>query len=63
MLAVRPDLVIQIRRDILNEEDGPMLRHGLQGFQGARIIVPRPRGLHPDQEFLAERYELFQRVG
>ena len=63
MLAVRPDLLIQIRPDILHEEDGPMLKHGLQGFEGVRILVPRVRSLHPDPEFLAERYDLFRRVG
>jgi putative restriction endonuclease len=30
-LGIRPDLVIEVRRDIMVEADGPMLRHGLQG--------------------------------
>ena len=32
-LGIRPDLVIEVRRDIMDEADGPMLRHGLQGFE------------------------------
>jgi putative restriction endonuclease len=63
ILGVRPDLVVEIREDVLREEDGPMLRHGLQGFQGARIRVPRPGDLRPSTEFLAERYELFRKAG
>ena len=39
-----------------------MLRHGLQGFQGASIVTPRAAGLKPKPEFLAERYEMFRRA-
>lgn len=52
ILGARPDLIIEIRRD---EHDGPMLTHGLQGFQGTRISVPRADPLRPDRELLAER--------
>ena len=40
ILGVRPDYIIRVRADVLEEEDGPMLRHGLQGLQGQRIVVP-----------------------
>lgn len=63
ILGVRPDLVIQIRRDILEEEDGPMLLHGLQHMHGSRLHVPRPAELRPRREFLEERYDLFRRAG
>src|SRR5439155_9126531 len=32
VLAVRPDLRVEVRLDVVEEEDGPMLEHGLQGF-------------------------------
>jgi putative restriction endonuclease len=48
---------------VLNEIDGPMLIHGLQGFHGATLTVPRPATLRPDREFLEERYELFRQAG
>jgi putative restriction endonuclease len=63
ILGIRPDHVIELRHDILAEEDGPMLRHGLQQFQGARIEVPGARALRPDPDYLATRFELFQRAG
>lgn len=63
ILGVRPDLVVEIRLDILREVDGPMLRHGLQGFQGKVVEVPRSPNLRPNRDFLAERYELFRKVG
>lgn len=63
ILGVRPDLVLEIRRDVLDEEDGPMLVHGLQGFQGRRLIVPRTPSLRPSGEYLEERYERFRTAG
>lgn len=63
LLGVRPDLVIQLRRDILDEADGPMLHHGLQGFHGKVLHAPRKVELRPSQEFLAERFELFRKAG
>ena len=61
ILGVRPDLVVDIRRDVLEEVDGPMLRHGLQEMAGVRLLVPRSRTARPDSELLEERYEIFRR--
>ena len=58
-----PDLTIDIRQDILVEIDGPMLVHGLQGFQGRGIRTPHSHALKPHRDFLAERYEIFRRAG
>jgi len=63
ILGVRPDLVVEVRRDILEEVDGPMLRYGLQQMHGSRIIVPRSTELRPRPEFLEERYERFRKAG
>ncbi len=62
ILGVRPDLRIEIRMDILNEVDGPMLRHGLQDMHGASLSIPRAHDARPDQLSLAERYEAFRRA-
>ena len=62
VLGVRPDLIIEVREDVLREADGPMLLHGLQGFQGARLGVPRRDDQQPNREFLAERYDLFRQA-
>ena len=51
-----------LREDVLREVDGPMLKHGLQGFQGSRILVPRREHLRPNREFLEERYEMFKKA-
>ena len=62
ILGIRPDFVVEVRMDILNEKDGPMLQHGLQGFQGKTILRPTSRVLWPRPDFLAERYEEFRRA-
>jgi putative restriction endonuclease len=62
ILGITPTLRVEVRLDILHEVDGPMLLHGLQGFQGAQIVTPRSAALKPRAEFLAERYELFRRA-
>lgn len=62
-MGVRPDLVIELRRDILDEADGPMLRYGLQGFHGKLLHAPRTQELRPSEDFLAERFELFRKAG
>jgi putative restriction endonuclease len=63
ILGITPALTVEVRLDILREADGPMLRHGLQGFQGAHILVPRAAAMRPKAEFLEERYEMFRRAG
>ena len=42
-VGIRGDYVVEVRRSVLEEEDGPMLKHGLQGMQGMRILLPRAR--------------------
>jgi putative restriction endonuclease len=63
IVGVRPDLIVEVRRDILAEVDGPMLRHGLQEIAGMTLRVPRAERDRPDRRFLEERYELFRKTG
>ena len=63
IFGVRPDLVIEVRRDILEEADGPMLRHGLQEIAGSKLVVPTSAHQRPRLEFLEERYEIFKKAG
>jgi len=62
-VGVREDYVVEVRPDILNESDGPMLIHGLQKIHGTKIIVPRLTELRPNPEFLNIRYERFRAAG
>ncbi|MHB8466771.1 MAG: HNH endonuclease [Acidimicrobiales bacterium] len=61
ILGIRPDLVVEIRQDILDTIDGPMLRHGLQGMHGEGLtVLPRRRDQRPSPDRLAERYDAFR---
>jgi putative restriction endonuclease len=60
ILGVRPDLIIEVRGDVLAETDGPMLVHGLQDAHGGSLIVPRRPGDRPRPDLVAERYEIFK---
>jgi putative restriction endonuclease len=63
IVGVRPDLVLEVRHDVLAEIDGPMLQHGLQGLQGSRLVVPHAVTNRPNPSSLEERYELFRQAG
>lgn len=59
IIGVDPDSRVHVREDILDEKDGPMLKHGLQEIAGARLLVPARRVHRPNREFLAVRFERF----
>jgi putative restriction endonuclease len=60
IVGIDPDYLIHVRRDVLDEIDGPMLRHGLQELHGGKLVVPRSAGKKPNREYLAERFEAFR---
>lgn len=59
MLGVTPDSEVRIALDLLEEIDGPMLKHGLQEMHGRRLTIPRRRTDRPDRDLLAWRFERF----
>ena len=64
ILGVQPkNYSIQVRRDVLEEIDGPTLKHSIQGLQGQQILLPRKVGERPGVERLEERWEQFLAVG
>ena len=63
IIGVRPDLTLEVKPRVLEEIDGPMLRHGIQEMAGAVLTVPRERHSRPDPDRLAERYEEFRQAG
>jgi putative restriction endonuclease len=63
VLGIRPDYVVQVREDVMEEHDGPTLRHALQGVHGEKMQLPRQRGARPDPTLLEERFERFRKAG
>jgi putative restriction endonuclease len=63
VIGIRPDYVLQVRPDVLEEHDGPTLRHSLQGLHGETLTVPASRRARPDRDLLEERFARFLRAG
>lgn len=58
ILGITPDYKIKVREDVL-EEDGPTLKYGLQGLNGAQLILPHQKGNYPDKDALDWKYKRF----
>lgn len=58
-LGISPDYEVRIDHALLNEVDGPMLRHGLQDMHGIRLTLPARKVDRPDQDRLAQRFAEF----
>jgi putative restriction endonuclease len=59
LISVTADYRVAVLPDVLDEEDGPMLRHGLQEIHGANIHLPRRPAELPDRDLLAQRHARF----
>lgn len=60
LLGISPDYVVRINGDLMDEVDGPMLRHGLQEMDGRPITLPKRPSEMPSSERLAERFDEFK---
>jgi len=63
IVGVTPDYIIRVRSDILEETDGPMLLHGLQGLHKNRLVLPHRVSDRPDPERLEMRSNDFRKAG
>lgn len=58
-IGISPSYKVHVDRALLQEVDGPMLKHGLQEMNGRTLTLPSRATDKPDQERLAERFVLF----
>lgn len=64
ILGISADLTVHVNRAVLEEVDGPMLKHGLQEFHGSKLrVLPRLARDQPDSERLDERFARFKAAG
>lgn len=63
ILGITPAFGIEIRPDVLEEHDGPTLKHALQGLHGETLTLPKRRAERPQADLLEERYEEFRAAG
>jgi putative restriction endonuclease len=62
VFLITPDYRLVIPQRIMDEEDGPMVIHGLQEFHSSLLHVPRAVELRPKREILEERFEEFRKA-
>lgn len=58
-LGITPNLKVEVRKELLDETDGPMLQHGIKAMHGEKILVPRANALRPSPVRLEKRFEKF----
>ena len=63
VLGVTPKYSIEVRKDVLDETDGPTLLHALQGVHGTTLVLPTRTAQRPDTELLERRYQRFRQAG
>ena len=52
VIGIRPDYVIEVRQDVLEESDGPTLQFALQGVHAMGLTVPAQKTARPDRGLL-----------
>jgi putative restriction endonuclease len=52
IIGINPDYQIKVRKDILEEIDGPMLKYGIQFLENGKMILPKIKNNWPDRERL-----------
>ena len=59
IIGITPDYEIRVQERVLNERDGPMLRHGIQELHQRKLILPHSEKHWPDRRKLEERFRAF----
>jgi putative restriction endonuclease len=59
LVGITPDYEVRIDRELLDEVDGPMLRHGLQDMHGRPLRLPKRKAEWPSRDRLATKFAGF----
>jgi putative restriction endonuclease len=59
-LGIAPNLKVEVRKELLEEIDGPMLQHGIKAMHGEKIHIPTSKNLRPSATRLEKRFEQFR---
>jgi putative restriction endonuclease len=62
LLGIDPDGQIHIAPSVLEQHDGPTLEMAIKEYHEHKIHLPRHVEDRPKRDYLAERYELFQKA-
>ncbi len=59
-LGISPDYKVHVNARLLDEVDGPMLKHGIQDMHEVELTLPHREADWPSRDFLDERFAEFQ---
>jgi len=60
LIGIDPDYTVHVSKDLIIEDGGPLLKHGILGFEGRKINVPANKALRPNRDYLARRFETYE---
>lgn len=63
IIGISPQYEVHVNRDILEETDGPMLKHGIQEMDRRKLWIPTSTRDRPSQALLERRFEEFRNAG
>jgi putative restriction endonuclease len=64
LLGIRPDLVVEVARRLMDQHDGPVLEQAIKGFDRKKLrVLPSRKVLRPRTDYLEERYQQFRKAG
>jgi len=58
-IGIDQNYTVHVKPEILKENDGPMLRHGLQALNGWALNLPEKRRDRPDRDRLLSRFKQY----
>ena len=61
-MGVTPDYQIKVSNSLLEEIDGPMLKHGIKELHDSYLKLPKNSSLHPDKARLEIRFDEFKKA-
>ena len=63
IIGIDPEFSVHVNQRVLEERDGPMLKHGIQEMHGRTLNLPRRREDRPDAARLDIRFHAFLQAG
>jgi putative restriction endonuclease len=61
-VGISPDYIVHVNNDLLEEKDGPMLKHGIQEMNGRKILIPSKAKERPNVEAIEFRFTQFSKA-
>jgi putative restriction endonuclease len=58
-IGISPDYIVHVNRALLEEVDGPMLKHGIQEMNGVGLTLPGRPADYPSRDALSARFDSF----